>query len=371
MHFRIGVNLGDIREAEDGTVYGDGVNVAARLEGLASPGGVMLSESAHLQVRRDPTLNFANAGKHDVKNIAEPVQAFQILPDGAMAPKSIKARHRLIMAGAAVVLIAIFAGFGLWPSTEPEAPETAEAIEDSILVIPAGPKIAVLPFENLSGAPDEEYFSDGISEEIITALTQFRDLFVIARNSSFQYKDQADGVRSVGEALGVDYILEGSVRRAQGAIRVTAKLTEIETGAHLWAQTYERDLTVGNIFAVQDEITEQIVARIAEPYGVITRAGLRASEHKSTDSLDAYECVLHAREWFGTEIPEQFPSARECMERAVVLDPGYGEAWAWLALLNARQFGYALDGPSQPPPLDRALEAAQRAIQLEPESAMA
>jgi len=374
MQFRIGINLGDILSRDDGTIYGDGVNVAARLEALAEPGGIMISESARMQVRTLIDVGIADAGEHEVKNIAEPVHVYRIMLDETTPEPRVSRkvpRATIAIVAAAALVIAIFAGFGLWSRGEPETAEVAETPADPILAIPTGPRIAVLPFENLSGTPDEDYFSNGIAEEIITALTQFRDLFVIARNSSFQFKDQARDVRTIGKELGVNYIVEGSVRRAQGTIRVTAKLTEIETGAHLWAQTYERDLTVGNIFAVQDEITEQVVARIAGSYGVITRAGLRASEHKSTDSLDAYECVLHARQWFGTEISEEFPSARECMERAVVLDPGYAEAWAWLALLNGRQFGYALDGPSQPPPLDRALDAAHRAIKLEPESAMA
>ncbi len=329
MQFRIGVNLGDVFEQDDGTIYGDGVNVAARLEGLAKPGGICLSGSAHEQVEGKIDLGFEDIGKHEVKNIARPLRAYRVV---AQTP------------------------------SEPE---------DPILSLPTGPSIAVLPFDNLSGDPEQGYFADGIAEEIITALTQFRDLFVIARNSSFQYKGRSVDVRAIGEELGVQYVLEGSVRRAADTIRVTAQLTETETGAHLWADTFDRDLTAGDIFALQDEITENVVGTIAEPYGVITRAGLKHTKHRSTESLGAYECVLRAREWYGATLPDLYPPARDCLERTIILDPGYAEAWAWLALLYNREFSRGMSGPAQPPPLDRALNAAQRAIKLEPDSAMA
>ena len=205
MHFRIGVNLGDIREAEDGTVYGDGVNVAARLEGLASPGGVMLSESAHLQVRRDPALTFVDAGEHDVKNITEPVRAFRIVAEGEAVPPPAPRRYAYI---AAVALAVLVIGGGTWwltPETPPAPMVTAagEPTDDPVLAAPTGPAIAVLPFEDLSEETGQGFFADGLTEDIITGLSRFNNLRVIARNSTFQYKGQAVDVREVGEALGV------------------------------------------------------------------------------------------------------------------------------------------------------------------------
>ena len=277
-------------------------------------------------------------------------------------------RLAALTGAAAVALLVAASGFALWQSTRGPEPS---AVADDVLALPSGPSIAVLPFDNLSVDPEQEHFVDGITEEIITALTQFRELFVIARNSSFQYKGQPVDVRKVGEDLGVQYVLEGSVRKAANTIRVTAQLTNAASGAHEWAESYDRELTAENIFDVQDEITEHIVTRIAEPYGVITRAGLQKAKRKSTHSLSAYECVLRAREYYAVEVPELFPPARDCLERAIILDPDYAEAWIWLALLYIRQHSFGLDGPAAPPPLDRALDAAQRATKLEPDNAMA
>ena len=222
MRFRLGVNLGDVIEKEDGSVYGSGVNVAARLEGLAEPGGVMISEDVYRQVMGKVDRDFEHAGSHDVKNITEPVIAYQV------ATKSV---------GAAQF------------STE-ERP-----------ALPDKPSIAVLAFDNLSGDPDQEYFADGIAEDIITGLSHDRGLFVIARNSSFTYKGQAVNVAQVGHDLGVRYVIEGSVRKAGTRVRITAQLVDAATGNHLWAERYDRDLE--DIFAVQDEITRNVVVTIA------------------------------------------------------------------------------------------------------------
>ena len=319
---------------------------------------------------------FEPMGEHRVKNIPEPVTVYRVIdrPRPARESARAEARRHTAMApcgayrAAAVALLVAASGFALWQSTRGPEPS---AVADDVLALPSGPSIAVLPFDNLSVDPEQEHFVDGITEEIITALTQFRELFVIARNSSFQYKGQPVDVRKVGEDLGVQYVLEGSVRKAANTIRVTAQLTNAASGAHEWAESYDRELTAENIFDVQDEITEHIVTRIAEPYGVITRAGLQKAKRKSTHSLSAYECVLRAREYYAVEVPELFPPARDCLERAIILDPDYAEAWIWLALLYIRQHSFGLDGPAAPPPLDRALDAAQRATKLEPDNAMA
>ena len=241
MHFRIGVNLGDIHEHEDGTVYGDGVNVAARLEGITEPGGVMLSEDAYRQVRRDPGLTFADAGAHNVKNVAEPVHAYRV--------------------------------------------ETGEVAEPATgtLTLPDKPSIAVLAFDNLSRNPDQDYLADGISEDLITALSRIHWLFVTARNSAFTYKGGAVDVKQVGRELGVRYVFEGSVRQAGNRIRVSAQLIDAITGNHLWAERYDRELE--DIFALQDEITGTIAAAIEPELGAAER---ERAVRRPPESLEAW-----------------------------------------------------------------------------------
>jgi TolB-like protein/Tfp pilus assembly protein PilF len=240
-----------------------------------------------------------------------------------------------------------------------------------MLALPKGPSIAVLPFANLSGDPKEECFADGITEEIITELTRFRELFVLARNTTFQYKGQAVDVKNVGRELGVRYVLEGSVRRAGGKIRVNAQLLDASSGGHLWAETYDRELTASNVLGVQDEITEHVVAKVAEPYGAIFRAGVQETQRKRTDNLTAYECVLHARDYVQTEVsPALHLLARDCLERAIALDPDYAEAWAWLSEMYLDEYRFGYNQRPEPKPLDRALNAARRAVALDPTSAM-
>ncbi len=260
MDFRIGINLGDVLE-KDGALFGDGVNIAARLENLAEPGGICVSESAHMQVESKLDAVFESIGEHAVKNIAKPVKAYRLVAQGA-APRP-RSRRPLAWAAAAA-LVFVIAGVAVWQTTPPppSPPETVAAPEDPILALPTGPSIAVLAFDNLSGDPEQEYFSDGLTEEIITELSRFRDLFVIARNSTFQYKGQAVDIRQVGADLGVQYVVEGSVRKAGSTIRVSAQLLDATTGAHLWADDYDRELTAANIFSVQDAITQQIVSTV-------------------------------------------------------------------------------------------------------------
>jgi TolB-like protein len=272
---------------------------------------------------------------------------------------------------AAILVIAgvLFAGFR-WlvsrrpqPSLEPtSAPE-----EDSLLALPTGPVVAVLPFENLSRDPDQEYFSDGLSDEIITALSRFKDLFVIARNSTFRYKGQAVDVRQLNKELGARYVLEGSVQRAGETLRVTAQLLDAKDGTHLWAETYDRELSAFNIFAVQDEITEQVVGTIGSFYGVIARARLSEIREKPTDRLDAYECVLRAAAYYrDNPVPTEHAKVRDALERAVKSDPSYADAWAYLCFVYIDE--YRVTYNPRPDPLGRAWEAAQRAVASNPTS---
>jgi TolB-like protein len=269
----------------------------------------------------------------------------------------------------AVVGIAVLAGivftsirFLLSRRSRPAAEPAPE--EDPLLALPTGPVVAALPFENLSRDPDQEYFSDGLTDDIITALSRFKDLFVIARNSTFRYKGQAVDVRQLNKELGARYVLEGGVQKAGETLRVTAQLLDAKDGTHLWAETYDRELSASSVFAIQDEITEQVVATIAGPQGVISRSRFAEIKEKPTSSLDAYECVLRviAYQRGGLSAPEH-ARLRDALERTVKSDPGYSDAWAWLSRIYLDE-DLLVHNP-RPNPLDRALDAAQRAVALD------
>ncbi|MGH9576779.1 MAG: adenylate/guanylate cyclase domain-containing protein, partial [Terriglobales bacterium] len=249
--FRIGVNLGDVITRPDGTVYGDGVNIAARIEGLAEAGGVAVAGSVYDSVAGKLDLAFVDLGEQDVKNIARPVRVYRV---AATAPQ-------VAVAGAAT------------------ATKDAPAAHDR----PDKPSVAVLPFNNMSGDTEQEFFADGITEDIITELSRFRDLFVVARNSSFQYRDKAVDVRRVARDLGVRYVVEGSVRKMAGRVRITAQLIDASTGNHVWGERYDR--SIDDLFEVQDEVTRTIVATLV---GRVEHAEIRGTQQKRTDNLHAY-----------------------------------------------------------------------------------
>ena len=289
--FRMGVNLGDII-VEGDDIHGDGVNVAARLEGIAEPGGICVSAIVHDQVRDKLDLGFDDLGEQTLKNIARPIRVFRV---------------RL----------------GTAENTPKSEPDRVAAT----LALPDKPSIAVLPFQNMSGDPEQEYFADGMVEEIITALSRIRWFFVIARNSTFTYKGRAVDVKQVGRELGVRYVLEGSVRKAGSRLRITAQLVEAETGNQLWAERYDRDLA--DIFAVQDEITERVVAAI-EPE--LYAAEQVRSQSKPPESLDAWECVIRALSLIGQGTRDENTEAEALCRRAIAIAPGYGRAHSLLAL---------------------------------------
>jgi TolB-like protein/cytochrome c-type biogenesis protein CcmH/NrfG len=242
--------------------------------------------------------------------------------------------------------------------------------EDPLLALPTGPVVAVLPFENLSEDPKQEYFSDGLTDDIITALSRFKDLFVIARNSTFRYKRQAIDVRQLNKELGARYVLEGSVQRSGDTLRVTAQLLDAKDGTHLWAETYDRELSASSIFAVQDEITEQVVGTIAGTWGVISRARFAEVKEKRTESLDAYECVLQVFAYYrGSLAQSEHARLRDALERATNSDPSYSDAWASLSMIYLDED--RLNYNPRPNPLNRALEAAQQAVGLDPISQLA
>jgi adenylate cyclase len=372
MHFRIGVNLGDVVEEDDGTIYGDGVNVAARLEGLAEPGGVMVSDDVHKYVSGKIAIDFVDAGAHEVKNIGEPVRAFSLLPARAMSGAPATPRRRIHMRRLAVMVsvigaVLIILGLVAWQFTRPMISPPVEnrttQADDPILAIPAGPSIAVLPFDNLSGDPEKEYFVDGITEEIIAELTRFPELFVLARNLTFQFKGQAVDIRAVGQDLGAHYVVEGSVRADRDTIRVTAQMIDAKTGGHVWAETFERDLSAQSIFAVQDDITQRIVGALAGKHGLLARVGEQRAQTTRTENLDAHDCLLRAIVFHHIHTEAQHGIARDCLERAIDLDPNYVDALAELAYVYIEEYRH--DWNVLPNSIERGMEVARRAVDLD------
>jgi adenylate cyclase len=365
MEFRIGVNLGDVIEEGD-RIYGDGVNIAARVEGLAEGGGICISGSAYDQIKNKLALGYEYLGEHEVKNIAESVRVYlaQIEP-GARPAASREKRPRLrrwqwaaltvtvvLAAGAAAVVIW---NFYLRPSPPPE-----EVPSDKIqaLELPDKPSIAVLPFTNMSDDPEQEYFSDGITEDLITDLSKISGLFVIARNSVFIYKGKAVKIAEVGRELGVRYVLEGSVRKANSRVRITAQLVDATTEGHLWAERYDRDLK--DIFALQDEVAQKIVAALAVK---LTKDEQKHLVRKYTDNMEAYDSLLQGMEYKNRYTKEANAQARQMFERAIDLDPEFAQAYALLGLAHVHE--WSLGWSQDPQSLEQAFERAQRAIALE------
>jgi adenylate cyclase len=311
IEFRIGINIGDII-IDEGDIFGDGVNVAARIEALAKPGAICLSDNAYQQIKGKLAVDASNIGEKVLKNITQPVRVYDVRVDGAA---------------------------------------TRLAVSDK-------PSIAVLPFTNMSGDPEQEYFADGMSEDIITALSKVKWFFVIARNSSFTYKGRAVEVKQAAQELGVRYILEGSVRKAANRVRITAQLIDAISGHHVWAERYDRDLT--DIFSVQDEITEQVVAAI-EPQ-LYAAEGVRA-KRKLPDSLDAWECVVRALSLMNTRAKPEVTAARELLQKAVALDPSYAQAYSLLAFVT--MLGVHLGWERPESALALASDAAHKAFRLD------
>ncbi len=370
--FRIGVNLGDII-VQDDDVFGDGVNVAARLEGLAEPGGVLISGLVRESIGNKLDLGFEDLGARDLKNIAEPVHVYRLLSDAGAAGRIVVApatrlrRWKWPAAVIAVIVVAVMiAGhFEFFPIRSP-GPESEPAAPDRIaLALPDKPSIAVLPFDNLSGDAGQDYFSDGITEDIITELSRFQHFFVIARNSTFTYKGRPVKPQRVARELGVRYVLEGSVRRADAKVRVTAQLIDATTGGHLWAERYDRDLA--DVFAVQDEITQRIVAALA---GKVSVAEAERATRKRTGNLDAYDHVLRGRELVFRFTRESSDAAKRMFEKAIALDPSYARAYANLSWSHLNDFRLGWGGDRRRS-LERALGAARRAVSIDNTNALA
>jgi len=288
MEFRIGINLGDVIEEEE-TIYGDGVNIAARLEGLAEGGGICISRTAFDQLKNKLNVGYEYLGEHSVKNITEPVRVYKVLMEpeyageviGEESPKPKQWRFAAVTS--AVALIVVAGAFAVWHFYYRPPPIEAASIQKMAHPLPDKPSIAVLAFDNLSDDPKQEYFSDGITEEIITGLSKTDKLFVIARNSTFTYKGKPVKVKQIAEELGVRYVLEGSVRKSEDRVRITAQLIDAISGHHLWAERYDRDLK--DIFALQDEITMKIVTALQIKLTEGEQARVFAKQYKNLDVL--------------------------------------------------------------------------------------
>jgi len=302
IEFRIGINVGDI-VVENDDIFGDGVNVAARLEGLAEPGGICVSARVQEDAVGRLDLTFDDLGEQSLKNIARSVRVYRV---------------RL--------------------TTAENTPKVTPTESGPALALPDKPSIAVLPFANMSGDPEQEYFADGMVEEIITALSRIRWLFVIARNSSFTYKGQAVDVKQVGRELGVRYVLEGSVRKAGNRVRITGQLIDATVGNHVWAERYDRELA--DIFAVQDEITERVVGTI-EPE--LYAAEHLRSQRKPPESLDAWECVIRALSCIAQSSLAGYNEAEALCRRAITVNPNYGQAHSLLSWLLLRRTDWSGD----------------------------
>jgi adenylate cyclase len=320
--FRIGINLGDII-VEGDDFYGDGVNMAARLEGLAGPGGIACSAVVRNQVGNKLELEFLDQGEKTVKNIAQPVHVYFINLGTPTAPA----------AGGA----------------------SAKARTDK-------PSVAILPFSNMSNDPEQEFFSDGITEDIITDLSKVSGLFVLGRNTVFTYKGKAVDLEQIAKQLGVAYLVEGSVRKAGNRVRINAQLIEGATGGHIWADRYDRDLT--DIFAIQDEITHTIVEQLKVK---LLPEEKKAIEKAPTESVEAYTCYLKGREFFHTSIKSSLLLGRQMFVRAVELDPAFARAYAGMAICDARL--YSKHGV--PISVDEILVTAGKALAIEPNLAEA
>jgi adenylate cyclase len=328
MQFRIGINLGDVIQEEE-RIYGDGVNIAARLEGLAEPGGICISKTAFDHIESKLPYGYDFLGDQTVKNIAKPVGAYRVQLDPRVTvsgkpEKSIMSKRTTVFVGAIVVLLLAIA-VGIWQFYEYRPTEEPASLDKMAFPLPEKPSIAVLPFDNIGGDPEQEYFSDGLAENIITQLSQIHSLFVISRNSSFTYKGKPVKVNQVAEELGVRYVLEGSVQRAENRIRITAQLVDAITGRHLWADRY--DLELKDIFDIQDEISRNIITEMAVTLG---EGGHERLMQKKTQNVEAWISYRRGIEQFRQFTKEANLNARELSEKAIGLEPEYSEAYSLL-----------------------------------------
>jgi adenylate cyclase len=362
MRFRIGVHLGDVI-VEGSNLFGDGVNIAARLEALAEPGGICLSGAVRDQIGTRLPVAFTPLGGQRVKNIAEPVRAFKVDGTPLSAGKTRRVRTRVLGAAAAAAILVAGGGGGWWLWSSQHAGTEVSAVPVPTQSFSA-PRlsIVVLPFANLSNDPEQEYFADGITDDLTTDLSRIPDSLVIARNTAFTYKGKPVDAKQIGRELGVRYVLEGSVQRSGKQVRINAQLIDTETGAHLWAERFDRD--IGDLFALQNEITARIARALQQQFAI-------AEASRRIDHPDAMDWTLRGRAALTRPISkENYEGAVGLFETALTLDPKAPDAAAWLAIVLAvRVFDELSDSPKAD--LQRAEKLAAQALAASPNSAMA
>ncbi len=366
MEFRIGINLGDVIQ-EDERIYGDGVNVAARVESLAEAGGICVSGTAFDQIEDKLPLGYEYLGEQSVKNIPKPVRIYKVLMEPEAVGKVIgekraePRRGQRVALAVVTVLLLIVGGLLIWRTVFP--PVQVASVEKMAFPLPDKPSVAVLPFDNMTGDPEQEFLSDGITEQIITALSKISSLFVIARNSTFTYKGKPIKVQRVSEELGVRYVLEGSFQKSGDRVRITAQLIDAIKGNHLWSETYDRDLK--DIFALQDDITKKILTGLQVK---LTRGEQARVWAKGTDNFEAFLKFLQANESFFQVNVEKNALARQMAKEAIALDPEYASAYALLGKTHAID---VLLGSSTSPKdsMRQAMALLQKAIALDESSA--
>jgi adenylate cyclase len=322
LRLRIGLNLGDVIIEESGDVLGEGVNVAARLEGLSEPGGILISSKIYSEVDGKVQATFEDRGEQQVKNITKALRAYAVR------------------------------------TGEPTVSRSSSSLDVNTLSLPDKPSIAVLPFQNMSGDPEQEYFADGMVEDIITALSRFKSLFVIARNSTFTYKGKSVDIKQVGRELGVRYVLEGSVRKASGRVRITGQLIETGTGTHLWAERFDGALE--DVFGLQEKVTQQVVGAIVPN---VRLAELGRIRDRRTTGADAYDYFLRGLHQLGEHTPAATTAALALFNQAIAFEPDYATATAYAAhcYVKRRQFGWTIDETFE---TAEAIRLARRAVDV-------
>jgi adenylate cyclase len=366
IHVRIGIHSGDIVQ-KDGDVFGDGVNIASRLQTFAEPDTVYISDVVYRDVAQKVALGaVVSLGQPRLKNITQRFHVYALLPESpkglrqTLRVQQLKLSHRLRPVVFVLVSVLLIGGLGpfLFPSLSPFRIPQSEIRNQESLPLPDKPSIIVLPFDNMSKDPEQDYFSNGITEVLTSDLSRISSLFVIARNTAFTYKGKAINVQEVGKELGVRYVLEGSVQRAGEQVRIVAQLIDTTTGSHIWSERYDRPLK--DIFALQDEIVQKIVTTLK------LQLSLREQGHvvrKRTDNLEAYDFLLRGIEYHWRLTKETNTQARQMFEKAIALDPQYAEAYEWLGWTYFLEWAWRWN--IDPQPLERALELAQKALVLD------
>ncbi len=370
IHIRIGIHSGDIVQ-RDGDVFGDGVNIASRLQALAEPDTICISDMVYRDVAKKVALGtVVSLGRPTLKNIAERFQVYALLPEPPKGVRQtlriqrlklsrrVRPAHQVVVAGLVLVAATIVAVRYL--SRPPLSPQSSALVtqEAPALPLPDKPSLVVLPFDNMSKDPEQDYFSNGITEVLTSDLSRISRLFVIARNTAFTYKGKAANVQDIGKELGVRYVLEGSVQKASDQVRIVVQLVDTTTGGHIWSERYDRPFT--DIFALQDEIVQKVVTTLKLQLTVQDQGYL---ERKTTDNLEAYDTFLRGVELFSRFTPETTVQARQMFEKAVALDPQYADAYAWLGWTYFVEWVWRWS--ADPQSLERALALAQQALALD------